>query len=460
MNRRSTAPGATGAGRRPAARLALAAATALLAGAAAPAHAAAPPPLRLGVEVGSSWLGGDLLVDAVPTVELASRRLQVGLGAPLRLRMHDADPQDACATPGLRCQDWDRWSDWTRVLRHLDIGEPNDPVQVHVGDLTGVTLGHGELLWRYYNNQLFDEWNPGVYLSAQQRDWGFSAVMRHALQWSMAAARASGRPVSRGWWRSLEFGVQAAAERRRRSVVGDVAAGGWRFVEGLSDQPQLNVVLDLSQPLWRGQGWVLGSWVAGGIQGVDRPALGAHAGLRLQAASATRSVAITAEARVGDRDYLPARFDPSYELTLAGGRASSNPGAALRWGGRGSVELAGSGVGRAVVAWDQFGDARQRGHLWLISELSRDWSVRLYTAASFLAADPAQARGAALIPGYPDQPDWQGFATARMRIQGPWSISASAGRRWFWRSGVYPGDYHPQRAETEVRLAWSWDSGG
>lgn len=432
---------------------------AVLSGSPSSATAGTPPPLRLGMELGSSWLGGDLLVDVVPTVELASRRLQIGLGAPLRLRVHDADPKDSCATPGLRCQDWDRWSDWTRLLRHLDIGDSRDPYQLHVGDLTGVTLGHGELLWRYYNNQLFNEWNPGVYLTAQQRDWGFSAVMRNALEWSMAAARASGKPVTRGWWRSLEFGVQAAVERRSRGVVSDIPAGGWRFHQELSSDPQINVVLDLSQPLLSGQGWLLGSWLAGGVQGVDQPALGGHFGLRLHAASATRSLAITAEGRVGDPGYLPARFDPSYELTLAGARTAASPVSGAQWGGRGSLEMSASGIGRTVLAWDQFGDARQRGHLWLFSDLSRDWSLRLYASANFLSSDAARRLGPALIPGYPDQPDWQGFVSGRLRIQGPWYFSASAGRRWFWRTGVYSGDYHPQRAETEVRIALGWDGG-
>lgn len=433
----------------------------VLSGSPSIARAAPPPaPLRLNLELGASALGGDVLLDATPVVEFASRRLQFGVGAPLRLRVNDAAPKDACATPGLRCQDWDRWSDWTRLLRHLDVGDARDPFQLHLGDLTGVTLGHGELLWRYYNNQLFDEWNPGVYLTAQQRDWGFSAVMRHALAWTMAAARASGKPVTRGWWRPLEFGVQAAVERRGRAVTRDLPSGGWRFSEGLADQPQVNVVLDLSQPLWSGPGWALGSWVAAGVQGRDQPALGGHLGLRLHAASAKRSVAVTAEARVGEPGYLPARFDPSYELSTTEGFGRAPAAGAVQWGARGSVELSASGLGRTVIAWDQFGEARQRGHVWIISDLSRDWSLRLYASASLLGADPAQRAGAALVPGYPDQPDWQGYASGRLRIQGPWYFSAAAGRRWFWPTGVYAGDYHPQRAETELRMAIGWGSGG
>lgn len=428
---------------------------------AAPALADAPP-IRLGLELGSSWLGGDALVDVVPWVELASRRMQLGLGAPVRMRLSDAGPSDGCAAPGIRCQDWDRWSDWTRILRHLDLGDWRDKFQLHVGDLTGVTLGHGELVWRYYNNLLMDQWNPGIYATWQTSTGGVTAMLRNAVQWSLAAARASGRPIQRGWGRSFEFGVQAAVERRTRAVLhewsGDPASvPTYRLHEATGADATVAVVLDGSLELLRAGSWVVGSWLALGGQGTAQPRYGSHLGLRAVRSTASSVLSVTAEGRVLESGYTPALFDPTYEISLPLAPGGSGQGG---WalGMRSAVELTQAGWGRAMVAWDRSGEVRNRLHLWLIADPGHTLSVRAYVSHSLLPADPAKLlAGGATLAGQADQPDWMAYLAARYRVQGPWYFSLSGGRRWFWKADHWVGDYHPQRSELELRIAAGWD---
>lgn len=456
---------------------------------AAPARADAPP-VRLGLELGSSWLGGDTLVDVVPWLELASRRLQVGLGAPVRLRLNDAAPTDGCAAPGIRCQDWDRWSDWTRILRHLDLGDWRDHFQLHVGDLTGVTLGHGELVWRYYNNLLMDEWNPGVYASWQGANGTVTALLRNAVKWSLAAARASGRPIQRGLGRSFEFGVQAAIERRSRTVVhewsGDPASvPTYRLREANDEGANVAVVLDGSIELLRTGKWVVGSWAALGWQhaGQESPSAGptsksagqnsqgtgqatqpsaalrygSHLGLRAVRSTASSSLSITVEGRALAHGYTPALLDPTYEISLPL-RFPSKGGSDWSFGIRSVVEVSETGWGRAMLAWDQSGQLRNRLHLWLIADPGSALTLRAYVNHSLLPADQATALAAgSTLAGQADQPDWMAYLAARYRVQGPWYFSLSGGRRWFWKSDHWLGDYHPQRAEVELRVAAGWD---
>lgn len=427
----------------------------------APASAEAPP-IRLGLELGSSWLGGDALVDVVPWAELATKRMQIGLGAPVRLRLRDAAPQDGCATPGIRCQDWDRWSDWTRILRHFDLGDWRDKFQLHVGDLTGVTLGHGELVWRYYNNLLMDQWNPGVYGSMQVQDGGVTFLLRNAVQWSLAAARASGRPIHRGLGRSFEFGIQAAVERRSRAVLqlwsGDPASlPAYRLREASSEAAHVAVVLDGSIELLRAGSWLVGSWLAVGGQGTSQARYGGHLGLRAVRTTSSSSLSLTVEGRIAESGYTPALFDPTYEISLPlrVAAAGADPWA---FGVRSALELTQAGLGRAMVAWDQTGDQRNRLHFWLIADPGRSLTLRAYVNHSLLAADPATSLSSgAILAGQVDQPDWMAYLAARYRVQGPWYFSLSGGRRWFWKADGWGGDYHPQRDELELRIAAGWD---
>ncbi|MFT7621886.1 MAG: hypothetical protein ACI9WU_001051 [Myxococcota bacterium] len=87
------------------------------------------------------------------------RKLGVGIQVPLRLRISDNDPK---ADGVFREEDWDEPSDWTRVLRYVSWGQPNDPIYARLGVLAGTTLGHGTIVDRYYNVIDADHYQTGV----------------------------------------------------------------------------------------------------------------------------------------------------------------------------------------------------------------------------------------------------------------------------------------------------------
>ncbi len=86
----------------------------------------------------------------------------LGLGIPLRLRVYDAEPEDPTGLV-IRQEDWDEVSDYFKVLRYVYLGNPDKsgPYYLRLGELTGVTLGHGTIVHRFYNGFDMDRFRLG-----------------------------------------------------------------------------------------------------------------------------------------------------------------------------------------------------------------------------------------------------------------------------------------------------------
>lgn len=85
--------------------------------------------------------------------------LRAALQVPLRLRVVDRPP----AQGGLvREADWDELSDTLRLIRQITYGGPGDALQLKLGELGPVGLGHGSLVSGYYNVVNPDHWSLGV----------------------------------------------------------------------------------------------------------------------------------------------------------------------------------------------------------------------------------------------------------------------------------------------------------
>lgn len=421
---------------------------------------AAADGLRAGVEVGGGVLGGDSLADVVPRLEVAAPHWSFGLGAPLRLRVHDAAPRDTCATPALRCADWDRPNDWGRVLRHLDLGQWQGPAHLHIGDLTGVTLGHGSVVWRHYNNALMDTWRMGATGHVKwQREGGvqhagLSLMVGDIWRGDVLAARAWGRPIASGRWQGLEIGVLAAIDRRSYAFVrdGEVWRGGGPDLAGTTSRATVDAVaLDAAIELARSDAAVLTAWTDVVLQ-PDRGS-GLHGGLRGSLRGHRGTMALTIEGRLGSRGYVPALFGPLYELERVWrqGAASS----VVSGGSRSSLEIAREGWGRLVLALDHVASQRLDAMAWLMTDDRARLSLRAFAGKRWVQGPLRVAGG-----NWGEDPvDWLAHVAARMQVTGPWYASLSGGRRWrvreTWLSGTAP-----LYAETEVRLAagaeWRW----
>lgn len=412
--------------------------------------------LRGGLETGTSYLAGDQFADVSPWVEFAQGPLQFGLGAPVRFRVFDGDPKDTCATPGLRCQDWDTKSDWTKLLRHLDWGGWSGDVNVHIGDLTGITIGHGELVHRYYNNLLFDSWQTGALVEISQPNWGITALTGDVMTGDLVAARAWGRPVTSGYWQRLRFGLQAAFDRKIGSAAGagvlgpdatPVGSGGpWR-----PDAPL--IAADLSMVAWGNESRAVTTWVS--LSGHVADAMALHLGGSFQRRGAV-AVVMALEARAvlpvggATASYLPAWFGPTYELDSHSQRSavSAIPGivGGATGGARATFELARGGH-RFVSLLDWVHDRRLDSEIWWQTDPANKLSVRAMWFKRWQRQSIA------------DPLDQMVYATVKYHVSTALYATLSGGKRWRLDDSFEAGA-SPLHSELEVRLgfggAWWW----
>jgi hypothetical protein len=125
---------------------------------------------RLALEAGPLSLpsgtpggGQDIFARALPVARMTrGESFSLELGAPLRFRLLDAEPEQQAGDYGgyLRREDWDTMSDYGQVLRELRIGRENQTVAwFSAGPLLAFTLGEGHLVERY-DNQLSPDYHP------------------------------------------------------------------------------------------------------------------------------------------------------------------------------------------------------------------------------------------------------------------------------------------------------------
>ncbi|MSQ82241.1 MAG: hypothetical protein EXR77_04890 [Myxococcales bacterium] len=401
--------------------------------------------LSSGVDVGTTWLGADGFVDTSPWLAFAGGPIQWGVGAPLRFRVLDGQPADSCHTPGLRCEDWDEPGDFGRLLRYLDWDGWSGDVKVHLGDITGVSLGHGELIYRYYNNLLLDSWQTGAVIDVQRPDWGLSALVGDVMRWDLVGLRAWGRPVPSGYWRRLRFGLQAAMDRAITASTGQQgpttrSEGPWQV-----DAPLL--ATDLSLVAWGDDQRALTLFVS--LSGHLPDSLAVHSGMGWHRRG-DLAVALQLEGRLlaplasGGSLYVPGWFGPLYELDSRSLRSDVAGNAALRTaatlGARGSLDVTRARKFRLVMVADWLADRRLDTLVWLQTDAERSLTLHAMLANRWTA----QAA---------DQPlRWTGSVMARLRVQGPWYASLSAGRKWRVRQ-PNETDHSPLYTEAEFRLA-------
>lgn len=86
----------------------------------------------------------------------------LGVQLPLRLRVFDAAPEDPSALV-IREEDWDEPADYLKVLRYVYLGNPDKsgPYYLRVGELSGLTLGHGTIMHRFSNGFDLDRFRLG-----------------------------------------------------------------------------------------------------------------------------------------------------------------------------------------------------------------------------------------------------------------------------------------------------------
>ena len=236
---------------------------------------------------------------------LSFRGFDLVLSGPLRFRIIDTDPQDDGA---LRGQDWDDPSDFARIAREVAFRKELDDgvVDVALGELNGVSVGHGAAVDHYFNSVDMDHYHGGVRLDVGYAGNGVEFVLNDVVAPELLVGRARVAPfawfLDGDWPRRLELGFtlgsDIAAPRRVMSTA-DTA-----IVFGGGDVSLR--VLDLAAAS-------LTPYVD--VMGMDGDA-GVHAGLAATLTfSEQKGIVLRARGeyrRLGS-DYHPALLNPFYE---------------------------------------------------------------------------------------------------------------------------------------------------
>ncbi len=122
-----------------------------------------------------------------------------GVAVPLRIRLIDQDPQNDDDVGGLlRKEDWDEFSDFLKIIRYVYVGNKNELFYARIGELSGLTIGHGTIVNDYYNGFDIDRWRIGTNLALNIGAFGAEVVVgdiAHLSDPALVGARATVKPV-------------------------------------------------------------------------------------------------------------------------------------------------------------------------------------------------------------------------------------------------------------------------
>ncbi|MEM7677170.1 MAG: hypothetical protein AAF449_14300 [Myxococcota bacterium] len=145
----------------------------------------------------------------------------IGIQAPLRLRIIDNDPQDNDDIGSIiRKEDWDQPSDYLRLLRYIYIGKADKkgPFYVRFGELSGLSIGHGTIMHRYYNNFDISRWRAGLNAAVNIGAFGAEVMVGDIVDFHVAGARFTVRPLQlalgEGLWDRFVVGASVIADRK------------------------------------------------------------------------------------------------------------------------------------------------------------------------------------------------------------------------------------------------------
>lgn len=173
-------------------------------------------PNRFGGSVMFGLLDDDLYATMMLRLNLDRDFWGVGFGVPIRLRLLDLDPKDGGAAVKIRSEDWDEFADFLRVLRYVYVGQADKKglFYVRLGELSGLTIGHGTIVSRYSNGFDIDRWRLGTNAVVNIDAYGGEAViadLARPVDSTLWGFRFNLRPIQialgEGFWRKLVVGA-------------------------------------------------------------------------------------------------------------------------------------------------------------------------------------------------------------------------------------------------------------
>jgi hypothetical protein len=151
-------------------------------------------------ELGLGQVGEDIYANLFLRLSFDQANWGIGVGLPLRLRLIDNEPKSDAAAGIFRKEDWDEAADFFRLLRYVYIGDPakRGPYYVRLGELWGVSLGHGTIVHRFTNALDLNNYRLGADLAVNVGPFGGEVLVGDMLRPSdngMLGFRATVRPL-------------------------------------------------------------------------------------------------------------------------------------------------------------------------------------------------------------------------------------------------------------------------
>jgi hypothetical protein len=162
------------------------------------------PPDTFGGQLGLGKIGNDWFMTLALGINFDRDNWGIGLQVPLRLRITDTDPtshpKDYFGV--LRHEDWDdQPADFLRLIRYVYIGQVDKKgaFYIRVGELSGLTVGHGTIVSRYFNGLDLNTVRIGTDVAVNIGPVGAEAVIGDVAHLSndvtMAGIRATLKPL-------------------------------------------------------------------------------------------------------------------------------------------------------------------------------------------------------------------------------------------------------------------------
>jgi hypothetical protein len=137
---------------------------------------------RFGLRVGYAYLDHSSYLAIDPEIDMHfGSDVALGLGVPLHVLAYAGGFYDTGKIK-LRKHDYDKPSQYARILRFLTIGKKEDTFYLNVSQLFAASIGHGAIVRRYSGNTDINITRVGAQLDAYAKFGGFEAFIGDVVQ--------------------------------------------------------------------------------------------------------------------------------------------------------------------------------------------------------------------------------------------------------------------------------------
>jgi hypothetical protein len=160
------------------------------------------PPDAFQGEAAFRRINEDYFISLALRINFDRENWGVGFQLPLNFRVIDNDPKqsppDYFGSAHLRREDWDEPGKYLRTIRYVYVGQADKKglFYVRLGELDALTMGHGTIMYRYFNNLWDpDSWHTGINAAVNVGAFGGEAMVNDVANPYVAGMRFTVRPL-------------------------------------------------------------------------------------------------------------------------------------------------------------------------------------------------------------------------------------------------------------------------